>query len=207
MCMRTIRWSLPVLLLLCSASLAKADTVTFEGLSDGTVVTNELANLVFVNAVVASAGVSLNEFEFPPRSGSNIVFDNGGPLSISFLVPVTGVSGYFTYTTQITLTAFDSSNNVIGALTSAFNNNLALSGDPGSQPNEFLSFSMLLGVSRITISGAPEGGSFTLDDLTFETSVPEPGSIVLLLTGGGFYFRLLRRRRLRRESTKVNDLS
>jgi hypothetical protein len=197
--MRTIRWFLPFLLLLFSTTLAKADTVTFEGLSDGTAVTNQLANLLFLHASVASAGFSLNEFEFPPHSGSNAVFDNGGPMTISFLVPVTGVGGYFTYTTQITITAFDSSNNVIGSLTSGFNNNLALSGDPGSHPNEFLSFSMLPGIAQITISGAPGGGSFTLDDLTFNSSiggVPEPSTILLLLTGLGSLVGF--RRRLRR---------
>ena len=199
--MRTIRWYLPFIILLFSPSLAKADSITFEGLGDGLTLSNQFSNLLFLNATVATAGVSLNEFEFPPLSGSNVVFDSGGPMTISFLVPVSGVGGYFTYTTQLTITAFDSSNNVIGNLTSAFNNNLALSGDSGSHPNEFVSFGVLSGIGRITISGAPGGGSFTLDDLTFNsqtTAVPEPSAILTLLTGGGLLLRVANRVRRRR---------
>jgi hypothetical protein len=185
--MRIGRLFLLSILVLISSSLAKADTITFEGLGDGTSVTNQFSSILFSNAIVLTAGASLNEFEFPPNSGANVVFDNGGPVSITFGSPVSGVSGFFTYVTQLTITAYDSSDNIIGTLTSAFNDNTALSGDPGSQFNEFLSFSVVSGISRITISGDPAGGSFTLDDLTFTQSaseVPEPGSILLILTGG-----------------------
>lgn len=197
--MRLLRCSFLLLLIAVSTSAAKADTITFEGLTDGTAVTNQFSNLLFLNATVATAGISLNEFEFPPHSGSNVVFDSGGPISISFLVPITSVSGFFTYGTQLTITAFDASNNVLAALTSAFNNNQALSGDTGSHPNEFLSFSVVSGISRITISGDPSGGSFTLDDLTFNTAaapVPEPASLSLLLGAlGGLCIGRLRKQR------------
>lgn len=196
--MPLLRCSLLLFLIAVSTSVSKGSPITFEGLTDGTAVTNQFSNLLFVNAAIATAGVSLNEFEFPPHSGSNVVFDAGGPISISFLVPVTNVSAFFTYGTQLTITAFDASNNVLATLTSAFNNNQALSGDVGSHPNEFLSFSMVSGISRITISGDPGGGSFTLDDLTFDTAapVPEPASLSLLLGGiGGLCIARLRRRR------------
>lgn len=111
---------------------AQADPVVldFEGFTDSTAVTNQYAGLVFTNATVLTAGISLNEFEFPPHSGSNVVFDDGGPMSISFTSPVAGFSGYFTYTVPITITASDASNNLLGSVTSLFSSNLALSGDP-----------------------------------------------------------------------------
>ncbi len=186
--MRIGRLFLLSILVLLSSSLAKADTLTFEGFGEGTSVSNQFPLALFLNTTILTAGSSLNEFEFPPVSGANVVFDDGGPMSITFLSPVSSVGGYFTYATQLTLIAYDASDNVIGTLTSSFNNNLALSGDPGSQSNEFLSFSVVSGISRITITGDPGGGSFTLDDLTFTqavSAVPEPGSIILLLTGGG----------------------
>jgi hypothetical protein len=196
---RLLRSSLLLLLIAVSTSAAKADTITFEGLTDGTTVTNQFSNLLFLNATIATAGISLNEFEFPPHSGSNVVFDSDGSMSISFLVPVTSVSGFFTYGTQLTVTVFDASNNVLATLTSAFNNNEALSGDVGSHPNEFISFSVVSGISRISISGDPGGGSFTLDDLTFSTAapVPEPASLSLLLgaLGGLCVKNRLRRQR------------
>jgi hypothetical protein len=50
--------------------LLSADIVlNFEGLPDGTVVTTQFAGMVFSNATVATGGISLNEFEFPPHSG------------------------------------------------------------------------------------------------------------------------------------------
>lgn len=193
--MRVGRLFLLALLVLISSSLAKADTVTFEGLGDGTSVTNQFAGVLFFNATILTAGASLNEFEFPPNSGTNVVFDSGSPLSITFASPVSSVGGYFTYATQLTIIAFDASDNVLGTLTSTFNNNMGLSGDAGSQFNEFLTFSFA-GISRITILGDPAGGSFTLDDLTFTPAVseiPEPTSIVLLLTGGGILLRYRKR--------------
>jgi hypothetical protein len=157
--------------------------IDFDSLSDGDVVTNQFVGLTFSNALVASSGISLNEFEFPPRSGSNVIFDNGGPLSITFANPVMNVTGSFTYAVPITLSAFDSSNNFIGSVTSLFSNNLALSGDPDSSPNELISFSFASGISRITITGDVFGGSFTLDDLTINTAtaVPEPTTISLFV--------------------------
>jgi hypothetical protein len=45
---------------------AQADPVTidFEGLTDSTAVTTQYSGLIFINATILTAGVSLNEFEF-----------------------------------------------------------------------------------------------------------------------------------------------
>jgi hypothetical protein len=173
------------LLLLAVAALLPvplaADILTFEGFSDSTSLTSQYPGLTFQSATVITAGISLNEFEFPPHSGINVVFDDGGPISILFASPIIGFSGYFTYGLPLTLNAFDSGSNQVGQALSLFSSNLALSGDTGSSPNEFLSLSFAAGISSVTITGDPAGGSFVLDDATF-TPVPEPNSLVLLLT-------------------------
>ena len=162
---------------------ASAETIIdFEGLSDSDIVTNQFPGLTFENTIVLTAGISLNEFEFPPKSGINVVFDNGGPIAISFDTPMFGVGAYFTYLTKLTLSFLDIDDNEVGKIESHFDTNLALSGDPGSVPNEFLNFSSAPGISKVVITGDPSGGSFTMDDLTL-TSVPEPATLILLGCG------------------------
>jgi hypothetical protein len=161
---------------------AQVNVLDFESLSDGTLVTDQFTGILFSNAIALVAGISLNEFEFPPHSGSVVVSDNGGPMSIVFSNPVFNFGGYFTYMTRLTVTALDALNSQVSSTTSTFSNNEALSGDPNSAPNEFLQVSSPGGISKVTITGSPLGGSFTLDDATF-TSTPEPQSILYVLTG------------------------
>lgn len=164
---------------------SEALVINFDALSDGAVVTNQFSGLTFSNTTALTAGLSLNELEFPPRSGTNVVLDTGGAISILFGTPETSVGGYFTYLQPITMTAFDASNAVLGSVTSAFTSNLALSGDLGSSPNEFLSLVSAGGIARVTIAGGVGGFSFTLDDLTLSDSarVPEPQTLALLALG------------------------
>lgn len=180
--MKAANWVVALLLLLTSASLAQADVITFEDRSDGEGVTNQYLGVVFSNATAIRSGISLNEISFPPHSGTAVVFDDGGSMSLTFLNPVSGFGAHFTYTTQLTLVAFDSSNNPIATMMSSFSNNTADGGDLGSSPNEFLLFSMS-GISRITITGLPTGSSFVMDDPTFTTAVPEPATLVLMALG------------------------
>jgi hypothetical protein len=65
---------------------------------------------------------------------------------------------------------------------------LALSGDPGSTPNELLSVASAGGITRVMITGNPSGSSLTLDDLNFTpvttpAPVPEPSTLILLVSG------------------------
>jgi hypothetical protein len=175
-----------VAFLIPSYVLAIPTTIDFESLSDSDIVTNQFAGLAFSNTIALTAGISLNEFEFPPQSGSTVVSDNGGPITIDFATLQGKVDGFFTYTTQLTLTAFDGSNTNVSSVTSAFGSNPALSGDVGSAPNEHLSVAFAAGIDHITITGDPSGASFTLDDLTFtptSTAVPEPATLLLLGSG------------------------
>ena len=171
-----------------------AVTIDFEGLVDSTPVTNQyLASyLSFSNATVLTAGISLNEWEFPPHSGTNVIFDDGGPMTIDFTIAYLDFEAYFTYLTPLTLSFYDTSNNLIGTVSSAFFSNTALTGDPGSTPNELLSFAYAGGIGSVTITGDLSGSSFTMDDFS-GTPVPEP--CTLLLLGGslaglvGFSYR------------------
>jgi hypothetical protein len=184
---------LPVLLF---PQARAAVVIDFDSLNDGDIITTQFSGVTFQNTIALTAGISLNEFEFPPHSGSNVVSDNGGPITIAFDTPVLSFSGYFTYLVPLTLTAFDTGNSQAGQAVSLFNSNMALSGDPGSSPNELLSVAFASGISSVSITGDPLGGSFTLDDATFDPAaaeVPEPGSLSFL-TAGGLLLALRRRK-------------
>jgi len=184
-CYRLSGFAAVLILMLATPCALFADTISFEGLFDSTPVTNQFAalGLLFSNTMAITAGITLNEFEFPPRSGDNVVFDDGGSIIISFSpLPVVSFGGYFTYLTPVTLTAFDALNNPVNSVSSAFLSNLALSGDLGSTPNELLQVSVPGGISQVMITGDPAGGSFTLDDATF-APIPEPGTLSLLIIG------------------------
>jgi PEP-CTERM motif len=189
-------------LVLAVTQPARADFINFEAFTEGDTIGASIPGMTFVNAIVLTSGAvggSLNEFEFPPRSGVNVVSDNGGPLSILFANSIAAFSGHFTYLSPLTLTAYDMFNNQVALSSSLFANNLALSGQLGSSPNEFISIAFGGGISRIDILGDPLGGSFTLDDAMI-TPVPEPSSMILL--GTAVCAILLRKRFL-----KKNNLS
>jgi hypothetical protein len=159
--------------------------LSFDQFTDGDILTNQIPGVSFSNAIVLSAGFSLDELEFPPRSNPNVISDNGGPLSIMFATPVSSFSGYFTYLSPLTLQGFDAGNGLIVSTTSSFGSNLALSGDPGSSPNEFLQLNSATPIADVLITGDPNGGSFVVDDISFQpavTATPEPGSLVLLVS-------------------------
>jgi hypothetical protein len=178
---------------------ALSTVVDFESFPDSTQLTTQIPGLTFSDATVITAGITLNEFEFPPHSGTNVAFDDGGPMSIVFSTPEASVGAFFTYGATLTFQAFNSSNTLLATVHSAFSNNEALSGDPGSSPNEFLS-AVFPGISSVTITGGPGGGSFTIDDLTLTptTPVPEPSTLLLLGLAVAFLVAWHRKLRMRR---------
>jgi hypothetical protein len=186
--MRILSTGLPLLMgaglvLFTQKPVGASSVLNFETFPDGTPildstpVTTQFPGLTFSNTIILTAGISLNEFEFPPRSGSNVASDNGGPITITFAAPVQSFSGYFTYGHSLTLQAFGSTNNLVASAVSRFSINEALSGATGSQPNELLQVSFSGGISKVTITGDPAGTSFTLDDMNagnLPSSVPSP---------------------------------
>jgi hypothetical protein len=189
---------LVALILMFAASpalFADIAVIDFEGLSDGTFVTTQFPGVTFSNAIIATAGISLNELEFPPKSGVNVVIDFGGPISVSFATPISTFEGFFTYLEPVTIQGFDASDNLLGSSSSLFSNNLACldgppcSGDPGSSPNEPIQLDSAGNISSVVITGDPAGFSFALDDVTYSsgpiTVTPEPK--LVLLTGILFF--------------------
>jgi len=166
--------------------MCSADVIDFESLSDGDVITNQFSaqGVLFSNAVALAAGISLNEFEFPPHSGSVVAAATADPLEIDFTTPVDSFFAFFTYSDALTLRVFDPSNNLLSTISSAFSNNEAISGDAGSSPNEELGMNAP-SIGRITVTNGNQ--AITMDDLTFTQATtvaafPEPSAFVLLLS-------------------------
>jgi hypothetical protein len=168
-----------VLIALLTSAIAFGDAplvVNFDGFPDSTIVTNQYTGLTFSNSIILSAGIGLNEFEFPPHSGSRAISDSGGPITIHFSSPAFSFGGYFNYSKPVTLSAFDAQNQLVVSSTSKFSSNLAcLAGPPcsgraGSGANEFLQVASTSGFTSVTIAGDPAGGSFTLDDALYTLS-------------------------------------
>jgi hypothetical protein len=168
--------------------------VDFEEFFDGDPITTELPGLTFADTVILTTGISLNEFEAPPRSGFNVASDAGGPILVKFDVPVPAVWAFFTYFVPVKMEVFDSADVLLGTATSAFEINAALSGDPGSKPNEKLFVTSDMGIASVRITGSEFGGSFAMDDFTYgdpPSDVPEPGTF---LAGAIAALSLLRKR-------------
>jgi hypothetical protein len=184
----TLRPVILAFIVVAWAASAHADLiqVDLESLTDGDALSNQIPGLSFTNATILTAGLSLNEIDFPPASGVNVAVDDGGPIRIDFLIPVLSFGAHFTYVSQLQLQAFDASNNLLGNVASAFFSNFATGGDPGSAPNELLE-AAFAGMAYVTITGDPGGFSFVMDDLVINTvgQVPEPGTLSLLLLGFG----------------------
>lgn len=151
---------------------ASAGFVDFENFSDGEVPTSEIPGLVFNNATVWTAGISLNDIDFPPHSGSNVVAALDS-LTVSFDMPINLVGGFFSYSYAdgVTLSLYDI-NNIL--LADAF---FAAPGDIVS--NQFVS----LGASniRMMVVSIPDN-AFTLDDFTY-TYISEPATVLLISLG------------------------
>jgi hypothetical protein len=168
----------------------------FENFADQEILNTQVVGVTFVNAQVLTAGVSLNEIDFPPHSGDRLIYDMGGPMTLSFLDPVLNFSAYFTYVLPLTITATDTTG-AIFSVSSAFASNAATFGSAGSAPNELLQIGSALGITSLTITASSFGGSFTLDDLVttdLPQSVPEPGTLGLMAVGAAAAFVRTRRR-------------
>ena len=194
---KVLGYILPIIANTCFAA-----SLNFDSLNDGDLVTNQFSaqGVTFQNAIALAAGISLNEFEFPPRSNSNVISDSNGPLSIIFSTPQPSIFAYFTYAEMITLNAYDATNTLLGSLSSAVGcaSNALLSGTAGCSPNELLTLSGLGDISRVVITGNLAGGSFVLDDLDFPvgvtTGIPEPSTVAMLAGGLGVLVLSMRRR-------------
>ena len=183
----TARWATAALLAVPAAGVHSAPVVLdFESLADSTSLTTQLVGFTFSNARVLQSGMTLNNLDFPPKSGVNALVDEGGAVGVRFDTPVLSVGAFLTYVTPITLTAYDSLDNVLATVTSLYGNNGALAGEPGSRPNEWLQLSLAAtSITRVEFRGSATGTSFILGDLVVDAGgpspVPEPHSLALVL--------------------------
>ena len=67
-------------------------TLDFEDLADLTAVTNQYMDrgISFEGATILGQGESLNYLHFPPRSGINVIYDDGS-LVVRVVTPIYGV--------------------------------------------------------------------------------------------------------------------
>lgn len=174
-----------ILAVTVNTSIHAGETIDFDTLIDGEAVTTQFSGLSFTNATALTSGVSLNEFEFPPHSGENVLVDTGGPMTIEFERPIQHIDGYLTYLNPLKIYYYDSAFSLIASTSSSFSNNMALSGDEESSPNERFSFNSTIGIHRLVIEGAIDGNSFALDSISHSplvSAVPEPSTLLLMLS-------------------------
>ena len=175
-------------IMILSSVTASATLLDFESLADLDPVTTQYSpqGIEFDNAIALTSGFSLNEFDFPPHSGTVAIGDNGiSPLQIRFLQPSKDISGWFTYGAQLTISAYDSLNGLLGIVNSFGTSNLGTS---------TLINIGLNNVSRLSFVNSTIG-NFIVDDLNFTKiealppklpdpgSVPEPSTLILLCAG------------------------
>lgn len=190
--MRLFRTALLVLALGVYSTPASAASILidFESLADLELVTSQFAasGLLFSGATALQSGAiggSLNELEFPPSSGTAVVFDSSpSGIRVDFVTGATSVGGRFTYAFPVTMTAYAGAV-TLGSVTSQFTSNTGGGFNPS---NELLELAFAVPISHLILSGEPEfGGSFTLDDFFADTvdvaTVPEPGIVTLLALG------------------------
>lgn len=180
------------------AATASPIIVDFEGFSDGSSITNEIAGVsILQGGLVLTAGLSLNEVDFPPRSGQNVLLGNQ-TLTFDFTDTISEFTAFVTYAAPVELRIYDSFSQLLFFAVSGFSNNTATSGDPGSLPNEMLRFDAGSGIDRVTLTSA---GDFVVDDVTFSRAtvppnpVPEPPGAMLLIAVTGAFLAARSRRR------------
>jgi hypothetical protein len=159
---------------------AIAGHVDFEGFADGDALTSEIPGLIFSDATVLTAGVSLNETDFPPHSGSNVIATFGGFLTVSFDSPVNLVSGFISYADAagVNLSLYDINNILLAD---------ALFASPLSQDGIVSNLFISLGSSNVrsmvlSLNSAIPDSPFTFDDFSY-LSIPEPATILLISLG------------------------
>src|SRR3990172_7139800 len=105
--MGRLRFAIAAVLTACFLGVPQAFAVQsffldFEGLTDLEDVTTQFAAqyATFAGATALTSGAvggSLNEIDFPPQSGVNVLHDLAGPITIDFGLTAYDWSAYLTY--------------------------------------------------------------------------------------------------------------
>jgi hypothetical protein len=162
-----------IMLTLGLGKTGQAAVINFDSLSPGEIVDNQFLNLgVDFNGTpsVLTLGDGLDP-TYPPVSGNNLVYNYPSNLISVNAVGSTwdSVGAYITGIGQITLTAYDAENRVIGTTSTSGSN--YLNADTGLAPNIFLKVaSSNIAYVRFMAENGLSDNSFTLDNFTFEPS-------------------------------------
>jgi hypothetical protein len=195
----------------CACPLLYASTITigFDDLSEGTIVTNQYASsdvAVSGDPWVLTAGSLLDEIDFPPHSGTNVIADVNGPVTFSFAQPASSAGAWFTYTQELTVQFFSPTDSLLDTITECPVTTTCVPNLGTSLDIVFTSASPVIGSMVVTSAPDGSGPSFTMDDLTI-TTTPEPPPGILLLLGlaltTAVYWDRKRRASFVRKSPKI----
>jgi len=156
------------LLGLSGAAMAQAPVLDFESLPEGQAAGTSISGVSFTNATVLQSAASLNDAEFPPRSGNKVVCDIGGPIRVEFSRPVKSFTAYVTHSQAVTLKMIAGNGGVITSITVTGDNRQG----SGKTPNEAIQLTSDSGFATVELSSAAGGSSFTVDDITTAVFVP-----------------------------------
>ena len=166
--MRIAVWSVFSFLGLAALAMAQAPVLDFESLPEGQAAGTLISGVTFTNATVLQSAASLNEAEYPPRSGNKVVCDIGGPIKMTFSVPLKSFTAYVTHAQAVTLKMIAGNGGVITSTTVTGDNRQG----SGKSPNEAIQLTSDNGFTQVELSSAPGGSSFTVDDITTSVFVP-----------------------------------
>ena len=165
----------------------------FESLSDLEEVTTQFAasGITFTNTRALTAGQSLNEIDFPPSSGTDVISGLGsGPLTIHFSQPADSVQLNLVSNGFVTLSFFDASDALILSYTTSSPLGVPIStGSPAG-----------LAIAKMTLANAGgDADTFTVDNLLARLDdrtppIPEPSAFLAMACGLATVATSLRRR-------------
>lgn len=157
-------------LAIAQSAMATPVTLTFDDIPDGAVLTTQYQPLGITSSGVTV--LSALNTPWPANSSPNIAFAPTGLMAFIVNSTITGdvqsISAFISGTTSVGIYAYDLNGSLVGqSVTGAASN------------NQFLSV-MSFGGPIASVQIHDGGESFTIDTLTFTSSVPEPATAWLL---------------------------
>ena len=143
------------------AAIAQTPVLDFESLPEGQAAGSQIPGVTFTNATVLQSAASLNEAEYPPKSGIKVICDVGGPMRVVFSQPIKSFTAYVTHAQAVTLKLLAGNGGVVTTSTASGDNRQG----GAKKPNEAIQVSSEDAFTTVELSGAPGGSSFTVDDI------------------------------------------